>query len=62
MIKWWIIIGVIAFLSMDFWNWNKSQPFISFLPFWAWQIFFITLLFSAVLAAFAGYGWRNKND
>ena len=60
--KWWAVLAVMALISMDFWNWEKSEPFIFFLPYWAWQIFFITISLSIIFAIFAKQGWGNKND
>lgn len=53
--KWWIIFIIIFILCIDFWNWNKSEPVILFMPYWMWYIFSLTLIMSAVFALFAKY-------
>ena len=57
---WWLLFGALALLSMDFWNWGKERPIIIFLPFWAWYVMTLTLIFSLSFALFAKYEWREE--
>jgi len=58
--KWWLIFGFVAFLSMDFWNWEEDGTFLSFLPYWAWRIFLLTLFLAIIFEIFAKYEWREE--
>jgi len=60
-IKWLIILLALFIISVDFWNWNKSKPFLFFMLLWTWQIFFITILLSIVFYLFAKYGVNERN-
>lgn len=56
---WWILLCVLAALSMDFWNWGKERPIILALPFWVWYVMVLVLIYALSFALFTMYEWRE---
>jgi len=56
---WFLIFAILFLLSIDFWAWNKTEPFIFGLPFWVIYILILTLSLSFFYYLFCRYFWRT---
>jgi hypothetical protein len=58
--RWLVLFGALIILSIDIWNWNTSQPILSFMPFWTWHIVILIFSYSLSFALFVKYEWRDS--
>jgi hypothetical protein len=56
---WALGFALIVFLSLDFWNWGKAQPFVFGLPYWVVTFIVLNLLLSAYYYLFSRMYWRE---
>lgn len=59
-VVWYLLFSLVFVLSMDFWGWNKSKPFIFGLPFWVVYFLLITLVVSVIFYLFARFYWGES--
>lgn len=55
-----VVLALLFFASIDFWNWNTSSIHFLGFPFWLWYDFILTLLLSVVFFMIIQFTWRNK--
>jgi hypothetical protein len=60
-IFWYILFVVLFLLSMDFWGWNQSKPFILGLPIWVIYLFILTIATSFAFYLFSKAFWEDSS-
>jgi len=59
-VVWYLIFIGLFLLSLDFWWWEKSEPFVFGLPFWVLYLIILTLITSLAFYLFSKYYWRDE--
>lgn len=58
-VLWYLLFVGLFLLSLDFWNWGQSKPFILGLPSWVIYLLVLTLSVSLAFYAFSRFAWRD---
>jgi hypothetical protein len=56
---WYFLFIFLFILSLDFWNWGESEPFVYGLPLWVYYLLFLTIFTSLFFYLFTKYQWRE---
>jgi hypothetical protein len=56
---WKVGYVVIVALSLDFWNWGRTEPLILGVPYWVVAFILLNLALSAFYMSFAANAWGD---
>lgn len=57
---WFFVFGCVFVLSLDLWNWNKTELFFLGFPFWIIQVMLLTIILSPLFFLFVKFVWREN--